>query len=415
MDHRDVVTVFLTHDGDVLLLRRSEEVGSYAGAWGGVAGHVEDTPEAAARREIREETGLDPEDLTLVKRGDPFTVTDQELDIRWQVHPVRFETPTRSITPNWETAETAWVSPPAIRERETVPELWTSWDRVRPTVESVAADTTNGAATISRRALEVLRDEATLIAAEDGDWEAVTAIALELRAAREAMAVVRVRIDRAMAEASQTGTPQAVREAASEELTRAFEADRETATRAAAAIDGRTVFTLSRSGTVERALEQGNPVAVHVAISRPGGEGKTLATALADRGQDVTLYGDTSIPRAVEVADIVLVGVDTIGPTGDVINKTGTRTAALAADESDVEMSVAAATAKISPKPPEPEATPTTMTDTDPPLRRIDPHFERTPGPLIDTVHTEAGPLDSAEIETIAARHADFATWMANR
>jgi ribose 1,5-bisphosphate isomerase len=417
MEDRAVVTVFLTHRGDVLLLRRSEDVGSYSGVWGAVAGHVEDTPARAARQEIREETGLESDEVTQINRGESFAVPDSDLDIRWTVHPFRFKTETRSITPNWETTETAWVSPPTIRERETVPELWTSWERVRPTLESVGADTTSGSATISRRALEVLRDEATLLAAENGGWETIAGVAADLRAARDAMAVVRVRIDRAMAAASERKRPGAAREFAHDGLKRAFHADRDTAERAAEAIEGRTVFTLSRSGTVERALELGSPESVHVALSRPGGEGKPLAKTLADRGQDVTLYTDTSIPRAVETADIVLVGVDTIGATGAVVNKVGTRAAALAAERFTVPMTVAAATAKISPEPVgAPLETDSEVTDaTTAALRTVDPHFERTESELIDRVLTEKGALDGTEIGAVADRHADLATWMANR
>ncbi|MEF8771449.1 NUDIX domain-containing protein [Halodesulfurarchaeum sp.] len=417
MEERTVVTVFLTHRGDMLLLRRSEEVGSYSGAWGAVAGHVEDTPATAARQEIREETGLESDAVTQINRGEPFEVPDSDLDIRWTVNPFRFKTETRTITPNWETTETAWVSPPKIRERETVPELWTSWERVRPTLESVGADTKGGSATISRRALEVLRDEATLVAAENGGWEKLADLAADLRAAREAMAVVRVRIDRAMAAVSERKRPEALREVAHDGLKRAFHADRDTAERAAEAIEGRTVFTLSRSGTVERALELGLPESVNVALSRPGGEGKTLAKTLAERGQDVTLYEDTSIPRAVETADIVLVGADTIGATGAVVNKVGTRAAALAAERFTVPMTVAAATAKISSGPVETRIDPDSeVADaTASPLRTVHPHFERIESELIDRVLTEKGALDGTEIGAVADRHADLGTWMANR
>ena len=41
----DVVTVFLRNGGAVLLLRRSDEVGSYRGRWGAVAGHAEGGPD----------------------------------------------------------------------------------------------------------------------------------------------------------------------------------------------------------------------------------------------------------------------------------------------------------------------------------------------------------------------------------
>ncbi|MFB6095104.1 MAG: NUDIX domain-containing protein, partial [Halodesulfurarchaeum sp.] len=57
MDATPVVTVFLRNEGAVLLLRRSEEVGSYPGAWGAVAGHAEGDPESQALAEVEEETG----------------------------------------------------------------------------------------------------------------------------------------------------------------------------------------------------------------------------------------------------------------------------------------------------------------------------------------------------------------------
>jgi ADP-ribose pyrophosphatase YjhB (NUDIX family) len=66
MTETAVVTVFLRHRGDVLLLRRSEDVDSYPGQWGAVAGHVEnDDPHASALAEIEEETGLMTGDVTL--------------------------------------------------------------------------------------------------------------------------------------------------------------------------------------------------------------------------------------------------------------------------------------------------------------------------------------------------------------
>lgn len=59
MNETHVVTCFLRYRGEVLLLHRSDAVGSYAGQWGAVAGHAEGDPDGAAREEIAEETGLD--------------------------------------------------------------------------------------------------------------------------------------------------------------------------------------------------------------------------------------------------------------------------------------------------------------------------------------------------------------------
>ena len=60
MDERHVVTCFLEHDGQIMILRRSERVGTYRGKWAGVSGYIEEgsTPSQQAWIEIKEEAGL---------------------------------------------------------------------------------------------------------------------------------------------------------------------------------------------------------------------------------------------------------------------------------------------------------------------------------------------------------------------
>ncbi|MFW5965359.1 MAG: NUDIX domain-containing protein [Halodesulfurarchaeum sp.] len=417
METRRVVTVFLSNAGSVLLARRSEAVSSYPGRWAAVAGHIEDEPETAAIREIREETGLRAEAVSLIARGEAFTVTDEALQVTWEVHPFRFAAATREVEPNWETTEFEWVRPTAIRDRETVPQLWTSWERVRPTLRSVRSDGESGAATISRRALEVLRDEAALLGESGAEWTAVADLAESLREARESMAVLQVRIDRAMATAFDR-TPAAVSEAAQETIEHSVAADQEAATVAAERLDGAGVFTLSRSSTVDRALEQADPETVAVAISRPGGEGQAVANHLAERGLAVTIVEDSAIPVAVASAEVVLLGADTILSTGDVINKTGSAAGALAAARRDVPVLVASATAKVGPTAhakghpsldaPETRLESTNQADGHP---RYAPRFERVPADLIDGFCTEAGLLEAPDLPEVADRHASWADW----
>ena len=123
---KQVVTCFLRNRGDVLLLRRSDQVGAYQGNWGVVSGSVEGTPEETAFREIAEQTGL-AKATSLARRGEPFAVDDKALGTRWIVHPFLFECAHRDLRLDGETTEAAWVPPPAILRRDTVPNLWTSY------------------------------------------------------------------------------------------------------------------------------------------------------------------------------------------------------------------------------------------------------------------------------------------------
>ncbi|MFB6087122.1 MAG: NUDIX domain-containing protein [Haloarculaceae archaeon] len=449
-DRVDVVTCFLRHDAEVLLFRRSDEVGSYAGRWGAVAGHAEGDPRAATREEIREETGLDPDaDVALVRAGDPFTVEDADRGTRWVVHPFLFDADTRDVETNYETSEYEWTAPTEILRRETVPDLWKSYDRVRPDVEAVAADHEHGSAYLSLRALEVLRDEAALISERGVDdegeaWQTLRTIAERLREVRPAMPVVANRVNRAMAAASEDATAATERAAAPEggapeqaaaleraataELDRALAADDEAAALAAERLraatrdaagspDGSpTVATLSRSGTVHGALERAAPEEVVVAESRPGREGVATAESLAEAtGAAVTVTTDAAFPGHVVDAEVdaLLVGADAVLPDGRVVNKVGTRAAAAVAADEAVACYAVAATDKVARADgfdPEPRDD-TEVYDGDAALDVANPTFEATPAALFDAVLTEAGALDADDLREVADAHRDRADW----
>ncbi|WP_135365210.1 NUDIX domain-containing protein [Halosimplex halophilum] len=443
LDETHVVTVFLRNDGEVLLLRRSDAVGSYTGRWGAVAGHAESDPDAAAREETREETGIDPDSETaLVRRGDPFPVVDDELGRRWVVHPYLFDCEVRTVEPNEETDEFEWTAPAAILRRETVPELWTSYDRVRPTVQTVAEDAQHGSAWISLRALEVLRDEAALAvegvgcggASADGDgtdadgtpadWTDLVAVARALLDAHPSMAVVANRVNRAMDAASEEATPAALEAASFEGIERASAADADAAALAADRLPGR-IATLSRSGTVAAAVERADPDAVLIAESRPGREGVGTAERFAEATDAaVTLTTDAALADRLAATDIgaVVVGADTVLPDGRVVNKVGTRGAAAAAAAEGIDCYVVAASDKIAAASGEDRAgtaddvdreerDPREVYDGDAPVSVENPTFDVTPPELVDAVLTERGALDADGIRAVADEHRALAGW----
>ncbi|MFW5964290.1 MAG: NUDIX domain-containing protein [Natronomonas sp.] len=410
MDERSVVTCFLRHGTEILLVRRSDSVGTYAGRWGGVSGYAEGSPDDAARWEIDEETGL-LDSATLVRSADPIAVADDDRGVRWLVHPYLFDCASTDVTPNEELADYEWVQPPAILDRETVPKLWETYVAVAPTVDSVAADTDHGAAYISVRALEVLRDRAAVAAQNGDDYESITETARRLRDCRPSMGVVSNRINRVMATASSSAT--SVRDQGIEGCRSAVDADTAAAAEAADLLGDR-VLTLSRSGTVLDALLAAPPEAVLVAESRPAREGVGVAERLADAGLGVTLCVDAAIGDVVtRDIDTVLVGADSVLADGTVVNKIGTRLAALAAADAGVDCYAVCAGDKIIPGVDVDSApgSPGAVYDGHAGISVYNLTFEATPSDLFTAVVTEDGPLDTRDIERVAAEHADLAAW----
>ncbi|MFB6156128.1 MAG: NUDIX domain-containing protein [Haloferacaceae archaeon] len=459
-----VVTVFLRNDGEVLLLRRSGAVGTYSGRWGAVSGYAEGDPDAAARWEINEETGL-REAVTLVRAGDPFTFADDDVGTRWTVHPYLFDCDSREVRTNRESTETAWVAATEILRRETVPRLWTSYDRVRPTVESATGDREHGSAYVSVRALEVLRDEAGVLAARaheagsggergdtgagggergdtgagggergdtgtgggergdtgargggderaEADWKRLAETAERLRRARPSMTALENRVNRAMSRADRTAA--SVESAARAVVAEAVRADRDAATRASALVTNERVLTLSRSGTVAAVLADA-PSSVVVAESRPAREGVGVAERLAEGGVDVTLVTDAAVAHVLSEGEVdaVVVGADTVLPDGSVVNKTGTRGAAVAAANEGVPTYAVAAADKVAAASGvELESGPTgEVYDGDADLAVENPTFDLTPAAFVTGVVTERGVLDASDVGDVAAEFRERADW----
>ena len=138
MRQANVVTCFLLRrsggDDEILLLRRSQQVGTYRGRWAGVSGYIEETdPLTRAYTEVEEETGLARDDVQLLRAGEPLEVADAEADRRWIVHPFLFEVRELArIRADWEHTETRWIRPKEIFQYETVPQLAETLMRVYP-------------------------------------------------------------------------------------------------------------------------------------------------------------------------------------------------------------------------------------------------------------------------------------------
>ncbi|KAF1086245.1 Nucleoside triphosphatase NudI [Sporotomaculum syntrophicum] len=134
MQESHVVTCFLENDGQVLILKRSNKVGTYQQRWAGVSGFIEPGVSAVeqARQEIHEEVGLGSDEVTLLKEGEVLQIVDNKLDRKWFVHPFRFNIKNKDkIVLDWENTEYLWVHPDQIPSHQTVPGLYAAWEKVK--------------------------------------------------------------------------------------------------------------------------------------------------------------------------------------------------------------------------------------------------------------------------------------------
>ena len=118
-----VATSILKNSDEILILKRSEKVGSFQGYWSGCSGYVEknETPEETSLKEIREETGIEEKQLKLLVIGNVHRV---EKDTgTWLIHPYLYETNTKTIKLDWENDEHVWIKKEELEKYKFVPGL----------------------------------------------------------------------------------------------------------------------------------------------------------------------------------------------------------------------------------------------------------------------------------------------------
>lgn len=153
MKEARVVTAMLQDEqGRVLLLKRSDTVGTFQGLWGGVSGYLEaPTALEQAYLEVEEETGLPRESLTMAWEGRPI-YTRHESTI-FQVHPIYLHASRTDVRLNSENSDFSWVPPSEIEGRPTVPKLREVWkhlqERPSPTEPSATRSEVGAAGTPS--------------------------------------------------------------------------------------------------------------------------------------------------------------------------------------------------------------------------------------------------------------------------
>ena len=137
IEEKHVVTCFLEYKSKILILRRSSKVGSYQGKWAGVSGYMETDELEQAFTEIKEETGLNRNEVELRSKGKLLKIVDHNLGRRWVIHPFLFyvKLPGK-IKIDWEHDEMKWIKPEELIDYDTVPGLNDTLNRVISQISS---------------------------------------------------------------------------------------------------------------------------------------------------------------------------------------------------------------------------------------------------------------------------------------
>jgi len=123
----NIVTSFIKNGDRILILKRSDKVKSMKCLWAGESGIIEEnatTPLARAKTEILEETGINEEEIELLKANERIKIESvQYKNHEWNIFPFLFKTKNPEIKLNWENSDFKWIEPNEIKNYETVPEL----------------------------------------------------------------------------------------------------------------------------------------------------------------------------------------------------------------------------------------------------------------------------------------------------
>lgn len=433
---RRVVTSFIEHSGKILILRRSGRVGSYQGKWAGVSGYLEEGEDGLTRalKEVEEEIGLKPEQLKLLREGEPLHAYDKALDHLWIIHPYLFATNSTKIRLDWEHVEHRWVEPEDLYDYPTVPRLVDTLSRVKKIrryelsdqelinlIKKIEEDKVHGASWLGEEAIKVFRAALKRFRGDvKKDFiEYMKMVGKMLIEARPSMATLSNNVGSMLAtlllhdeKLEKVEELKAAMLRACDELLkerrRAFDKVIEEGAKLLPK-DG-SVLTMSYSSTtlnvLKRAFKDGKKIKVWVAESRPLLEGRRLAEELAKSGLATTLITDAAIGHFMSSVDVVMVGADSILYDGSVVNKVGTYLLALAAKEMGVPFYAVCEGQKldtlsyikkgISLE----EKDPSEVHKVElPSLTVRNPYFDVTPSKLVTAIITEEGPVHPGEVE----------------
>lgn len=119
-------------DGDILIVKRSEDVGFYPGHWNGIGGFLDDDADFGekVKRELHEEVGIEGEQIRSIEMGPIFHDDAPRYNKTWIIHPARVRITSDVGDIDWEADSYAWIAPADIDRYHVVPSFLTVLEKL---------------------------------------------------------------------------------------------------------------------------------------------------------------------------------------------------------------------------------------------------------------------------------------------
>lgn len=128
------LNIVIFHNGQILLLKRSEKVLEYKSKWNVVGGYLDEIKpiKKKALEELSEELGIVEDDIADIRIGECILTRDESISITWYIVPVRVILKRRpEIKLDFEHTDYRWINPEDIFDYDTVPNLDAMIDKAR--------------------------------------------------------------------------------------------------------------------------------------------------------------------------------------------------------------------------------------------------------------------------------------------
>ena len=119
-----VINSVVVCQGKILLVQRNPNMKFHPGVWSGISGFLDEphkSVEEKVREELREELGIQEDEIVSIREGELMEEESPEYDKVWIVHPVLVELSTFEENLDWEAQNFVWVEPEEARQYDLLP------------------------------------------------------------------------------------------------------------------------------------------------------------------------------------------------------------------------------------------------------------------------------------------------------